>query len=139
MARSVGDVVTVTFDDSSAGAVQMEELTVVGFFGIESAQSSGQYWSYVPEGLYDQLKENIVRSASAKILIKLQGGADSKVVADQIRGLEINGVSSVSSVAEQLEEEQRNLTVTGLFGVLRFGVLFMVAVGFSRNRTCHVR
>jgi ABC-type antimicrobial peptide transport system permease subunit len=127
LSKKVGDVVTVTFGDSSTGAVQTEELTVIGFFGIESAQSSGQYWSYVPEGLYDQLKENVVRSASAKILIKLQGGTDSEDVADQIRGLEINGVSSVSSVAEQLEEEQSNLTLTGSFDVLHLGVFFMVA------------
>ena len=126
LSKKVGDVVTVTFGDSSTGAVQTEELTVVGFFGVESAQSSGQYWSYVPEGLYGQLKEDIVRSASAKILIKLQGGTDSKAVADQIRGLDLNGVSSVSSVAEQLEEEQGSSTVIGLFGVLRLGVLFMV-------------
>lgn len=131
LGNKVGDVVTVTFGDSSTGAVQTEELTVVGFFGIESAQSSGPYWSYVPEGLYDQLKENITiadaLSASAKILIKLQGGTDSKAVADQIRGLEISGVSSVSSVAEQLEEEQSNVAVAGSFDVLHLGVFFMVA------------
>jgi len=125
--KKVGDVVAVTFGDPSAGALQTEELTVVGFFGIESAQTSGQYWSYVPEGLYNQTKENVVRSASVKILIRLQGGADGKAVADQVRGLDISGVSSVSSVTEQLAEQQSDLTITGTFNVLRLGVLFMVA------------
>jgi ABC-type lipoprotein release transport system permease subunit len=125
--KKVGDVVAVTFGDASVGAVQTKELTVVGFFGIESTQTSGQYWSYVSEGLYNQTKENVVRSASAKILIRLQGGTDGKAVADQVRGLDISGVSSVSSVTEQLAEQQSNLTITGTFNVLRLGVLFMVA------------
>jgi len=125
--KKVGDVVAVTFGDSSTGAVQTEELRVVGFFGIESGQTSGQYWSYIPEGLYNQTKENVVRSASAKILIRLQGGTDSKAVADQIRGLDISAVSSVSSVTEQLTNQQSDLTITGSFNVLRLGVLFMVA------------
>jgi ABC-type lipoprotein release transport system permease subunit len=125
--KKVGDVVAVTFGDSSAGAVQTEELRVVGFFGIESGQTSGQYWSYVPEGLYNQTKENVVRSASAKILIRLQGDTDSKAVADQIRGLDISVVSLVSSVTEQLAYQQSDLTITGSFNVLRLGVLFMVA------------
>ena len=125
--KKVGDAVAVTFGDSSAGTVQTEELTVVGFFGIESSQTSGQYWSYVPEGLYNQTKDNVVRSVSAKMLVRLQGGTDSKGVADQIRGLDISGISSVSSVTEQLAEQQSDLTITGSFNVLRLGVLFMVA------------
>lgn len=125
--KKVGDVVAVTFGDSSTGAVQTEELRVVGFFGIESGQTSGQYWSYVPEGLYNQTIENLVGSASAKILMRLQGGTDSKAVADQIRGLDISAVSSVSSVTEQLANQQSDLTITGSFNVLRLGVLFMVA------------
>ena len=128
--KKVGDTVAVTFGDLSTGATQTEELTVAGFFGIESAQTSSQYWSYVPEGLYNQLKENAVRNASAKILIRLQSGTDSKAVADQIRELNINSVSSVSSVAEQLEEQQSNSSVTGSLDILRLGVLF-IAVAAS--------
>ena len=133
--KKVGDVVAVTFGDSSIGAVQTEELRVAGFFGIESAQTQGQiqplyfysqYWSYIPEGLYAQLKENVGRYASAKILIRVEGSTDSKAVADQIRELEINGVSSVSSVTEQLEEQQTNFSVTGSLNILRLGVLFIV-------------
>jgi ABC-type lipoprotein release transport system permease subunit len=128
--KKVGDTVAVTFGDSSTGATQTEELTVAGFFGIESAQASSQYWSYVPEGLYEELKENTVRNASSRILIKLQSGTDSKAAADQIQGLSINSVSSVSSVGEQLEEQQSNSSVTGSLNILRLGVLF-IAVAAS--------
>jgi len=124
--KTVGDVMAVTFGDSSTGAVHTEELTVVGFFGLESVQTPGQYWSYVPEGLYNQLEEDLVRSASAKILIRLQSGTDSKAVADQLRESGINGLSSVSSVDEQLKEQQSNLSVMGSLIILRLGVLFMV-------------
>jgi ABC-type antimicrobial peptide transport system permease subunit len=124
--KTIGDNVAVTFGDSSTGAVQTEELTVVGFFGLESVQTPGQYWSYVPEGLYNQVEEYLVRSASAKILIKLQSGTDGKAVADQLRESGINGLSSVSSADEQLEEQQSNLSVMGPLSILRLGVLFMV-------------
>ena len=104
----------------------MEQLTVVGFFGLESAQT-GQYWSYIPEGLYSQLEANVMSSASAKILIKLNSGADSKAVAAQLRGLNINGVSTVSSLAEQIEAQQNGSALGGSLDILSLGVFFMVA------------
>lgn len=130
LAKEIGDLVAVTF-----GEKKTEELTVVGFFGIESPQTSGspniqplyfsrQYWSYVPEALYIELEEDLGYS-SAKILIKLESGADGKAVAEQIEGLNIN-VSSVSSVAEQIEERQSNFVVTGSLNILRLGVIFIV-------------
>jgi putative ABC transport system permease protein len=125
--KKVGDVVAITFGDSSTGLAQTKQLRVVGFFGIASPQTSGQYWSYIPEGLYDQLNGNITRYASTRILVRLQGGTDSKTAADQISELPISGVTSVSSVAAQLQEEQASPIVTGSFDVLRLGVLFMVA------------
>lgn len=125
--KKVNDVVAITFGDSVAGQAQTKQLKVVGFFGTASLQATGQSWSYVPEGLYDQLNETITRYASTKILVRLQESADSKAVADQISELHISGVTSVSSVAAQLQEEQTSPTVTGAFDVLRLGVLFMVA------------
>jgi ABC-type antimicrobial peptide transport system permease subunit len=130
--KEVGDVIAVTF-----GEKKTEELTVVGFFGVESAQTSGgppqieplyfsrQYWSYVPGGLYNELEEEFVGYSSARIMVKLESGADGEAVADQIRELDIN-VSSVSSVAEQLKERQSNFIVTGSLNILRFGVIFIV-------------
>lgn len=121
--KKVGDIVTATFSDSGAG--QTEQLTVVGFFGLESAQT-GQYWSYIPEGLYTQLEANVISSASAKILIKLQSGVDSKAVAAQLREFNINGVSAVSSLAEQIDAQQNGSAVGGSLDILSLGVFFMV-------------
>jgi ABC-type antimicrobial peptide transport system permease subunit len=134
--KGVGDVVAVTFGDSRTG-LKTEELIVAGFFGTESPQTQipmqpyyfySQYWSYVPEGLYDELNETIGSYASAKILIRVEGGTDSKVV-DQIRELiDDLGISagSVYSVTEQLQERQSNYTVTGTLNILRLGMIFMV-------------
>jgi ABC-type lipoprotein release transport system permease subunit len=122
--KKVGDVVTETFVTSS-GAGQTVQLTVVGLFGLNSAQA-GQYWSYVPEGLYAQLEENVRSSALATILIKLQGGADSKAVAVKIRGLDIIGVSSVSSLAEQIEALQNGSALGGSLSIMGLGAFFMV-------------
>ena len=121
--KKVGDVVTETFVGSEGG--QTVHLTVVGLFGLESAQT-GQYWSYVPEGLYAQLEENVRSSASATILIKLQGGADSKAVAAKIRELDIIGVSSVSSLAEQIEALQNGSALGGSLSIIGLGAFFMV-------------
>ena len=121
--KKVGDVVTATFSDS--GTEQTEQLTVVGFFGLESAQT-GQYWSYIPEGLFTQLEANVTGSASAKILIKLQSSADNMAVAAQLRGLNINGVSSVSSLDEQIEAQQNSSALGGSLGILGLGVFFMI-------------
>ncbi len=133
--KEVGDVIAVTF--GTFEKKKTEELTVVGFFGIESPQTAGPphiepvyfsrlYWSYVSVGLYKEL-EDVVGYSSARILIKLEDGADGKAVADQIDEMrdKIN-VSSVSSVAEQLEERQSNFIVTGSLNILCFGVIFIV-------------
>jgi ABC-type lipoprotein release transport system permease subunit len=121
--KKVGDNVTETFVGSGAG--QTVQLTVVGLFGLNSAQA-GQYWSYIPEGLYAQLEGNIRSSASATILIKLQDGADSKAVATKIRGLDIIGVNSVSSLAEQIETQQNGSALGGSLNIMGLGAFFMV-------------
>jgi len=126
--KDVGDLVALTF-----GEKETEQLTVAGFFGIESPQTqdqvqplylSRQYWSYVPEELYNELKNNVGYS-SAKFLVKLTSGADGRAVADMIRDLDID-VDSVSSVAEQLKQRQSNYIVTGSLNILRLGVIFIV-------------
>jgi len=139
--KKVGEVVSVTFGE------QTKELTIVGLFGTESPQmtymgetymageSSGQmvqqfyfstqFWSYVPEGLYRELREIVASSSSAKVLVKLKSGADGEAVAEQIRGLNIDA-GPVSSVAEQLKQRQSNYMVTGSLNILRLGVIFIV-------------
>lgn len=137
--KKVDDKMAVTFGEHT------EELTVIGFFGIESremtyiSETSGQmpigqtyfstqFWSYVPEGLYKELREIVFSSSSARVLVKLKSGADGEAVADQIQGLsEIKtDAYSVSSVAEQLKQRQSNYIVTGSLNILRLGVIFIV-------------
>jgi putative ABC transport system permease protein len=132
--KKVGDAVAVTFGDSYVGE-QTEELTITGFFGIESPSSDGvqpvyysgrQFWSYVPEGLYNELGNKTITYSSARILVKLESNTDSEAVADQIRELDIKDISSVYSVAEQLKERQSNIITMGSLNILRFGVIFIV-------------
>lgn len=127
--KKVGDVVSVTF-----GEKKTEQLTIAGFFGVEASQATGgteqvyfyrQFWSYIPEELYKELGEDVISRSSAKILIKLESGMDSKAVADQIRELNID-IGTVSSVAEQLKQFQSDPTFTGFLNILRLGVIFFV-------------
>jgi len=127
--KEVGDFVSVTF-----GEEKTEQLTVAGFFGVEATQASGgteqayfyrQFWSYIPEELSKELGEDVISYSSAKILIKLESGTDSKAVADQIRKLNID-TGTVSSVAEQLKQIQSDPTFTGFLNILRLGVVFFV-------------
>jgi ABC-type antimicrobial peptide transport system permease subunit len=128
----VEDTITLTFGESSSC-----RLRVVGFFGIEAPPTFGvripeeylwsQYWSYVPEGLYRELSDNV--SASVKLLIKLKAGADGVAAADRIWELESDrslGVIGVDSVADRLQERQTDISIIGPMNVQRLGVFFAV-------------
>jgi len=125
---NVGDTITLTFGEFH------RSLRVVGFFGTEPPKTPGieplqgyfwrQYWSYVPDGLYHELSDEV--SASAKVLIKLKAGADGVAAADQIRGFESNNVIGIYSVAEQLQERQANILFSGSMNIQRLGVFFAV-------------
>jgi ABC-type lipoprotein release transport system permease subunit len=104
-------------------------LRIVGFFGTEQPQGllpteerrSVRYWSYVSEGFYNQVSNNV--SAYPKILVKLKAETNGEAVADQIRQLD-SDIYSVSSVAEKLEEQQTDVTLS----VQRLGVAFAIIV-----------
>jgi len=127
----VGDTIFVTIGSLSRA------LKVVGFFGLEPGEgarildgpsytSSVIYssHSYVPEGLYYEANDSI--SATGRILVKLMPGADDTAVADQIRELEIDNISAVYSVAEELQEWQSNVLLSGPVNVQFLGVVFAV-------------
>jgi ABC-type antimicrobial peptide transport system permease subunit len=125
----VNQAISLTFAD--IGVSKTNSLEVVGFFGLELQQSPyygyrsvSSFWSYVPEGLYDTLKNEVY--ASGRILVKLNTGADGKAVAEQIRGLDLDNVGVVSAVAEELEEWQSNIMISGSLNVQRIGVAFAV-------------
>ncbi len=112
------------------------KLRVVGFFGPEisggsqpvfrpsESYLSSLFWSYVPANLYHMLESSMY--ASGKILVKLEADANGTSVASEIRNLKTGDFNYVSSVAEQLEQRETNLLLTGTTSVQRVGVLFAV-------------
>jgi ABC-type antimicrobial peptide transport system permease subunit len=109
-----------------------KKLMVVGFFGT-SAESQSQimqqyisyrYWSFVSEELYTEVRTYV--SASAKILLKLEGGADGKLVAENVRNIENLNIYSVDSFAEEWEKAQTNVIQMGTLDVQRLGIVFAV-------------
>jgi ABC-type antimicrobial peptide transport system permease subunit len=118
----VGDTILVTFGSD------IRALKVVGFFGPEPSEgyfiTALSYYSYVPEGLYYEVKGNV--SATGRILVKLVSGADGKAVAEQIRELETNNIGTVYSVAEELQEWRSNVLLSGTLNVQLLGVAFAV-------------
>ena len=131
--KELGDVLSLSFGKD------VVELKIVGFFGLSVPSSdqtyigpygptsyySSRYWSFVSEGLYQQLSNETKNYSTAVMLIKLKEGADGKAVAERIREFR-SSVSQVSSVAEQLEAQQSNVMLTGQYNILRLGVIFVV-------------
>jgi ABC-type lipoprotein release transport system permease subunit len=109
------------------------KLTLVGFFGPSSTESQSpimqqyityRYWSFVPEELYEEISAYV--SASAKILLKLKGGADGKLVAESIYNIGKSNIYSVESFAEEWEKAQTNVIQMGMLDVQRLGIVFAV-------------
>ncbi len=136
MGLSLDSTIAVSLDNVGQ---KIFNFTVVGFFGPDSSQTvryGGIYWSYVPEGFYQSVK-NEVGLTNGKILVKLSPGADGEQVAEDIRDLELNDVSYVYSVAELLKQRQENplaavlpgnplFGITGSTEIQRLGVAFAV-------------
>jgi ABC-type lipoprotein release transport system permease subunit len=110
-----------------------KKLMLVGFFGPSSTESqspimqqyiANRYWSFVSEELYKEISTYV--SASAKILLKLSGGADGKLVADSIRNIENVNIYSVDSFAEEWEKAQTNVIQMGTLDVQRLGIVFAI-------------
>jgi ABC-type antimicrobial peptide transport system permease subunit len=108
-----------------------KKLMLVGFFGPTSTESqspifqqyiANRYWSFVSEELYREISTYV--SASAKILLKLEGGADGKLVAESIRNINLN--NSVDSFAEEWEKAQTNVIQMGTLDVQRLGIVFAI-------------
>ncbi|MEM3536826.1 MAG: FtsX-like permease family protein [Candidatus Bathyarchaeia archaeon] len=121
----VGDKVTL-----NAGTSVLT-LTIVGFLGPEITQtyytqplqyySTGTFWSYVPLGLNASLS-NVY--PSVRVLAKLEPGADAKNVTSEIS--EMENISNVRAVAEELETYQSNLLLTGSLNIQRIGIVFSI-------------
>ena len=136
---SIGDNIAVRF--STQPDTKVFNLKVLGFFGPEQTQMltypqryPHYYWSYVPEGFYHSVK-NELYSSNGRILVKLMAGADGEAAAEEIRNLELSDISAVYSVAEILEQWRENalttshlifLGFTGSTEIQRLGVAFAV-------------
>jgi len=123
--KKVGDTVALTIGSSTL------QLAIVGFFGLEVVQqpyytvpvyTTSAFWSYVSLELYESLSGSTYYSA--RILVRLETGADGKSVASDI--LNLQDVNYVRSVAEELETYQSNLMITGALNIQRIGVLFSI-------------
>jgi ABC-type antimicrobial peptide transport system permease subunit len=110
-----------------------KNLEIVGFFGSSLTESqspimqqyiSYRYWSFVSEELYREVSTYV--SPSAKILLKLKGGVDGKLVADSIRNIENVNIYSVDSFAEEWEKAQTDVVQMGTLDVQRLGIVFAV-------------
>jgi ABC-type antimicrobial peptide transport system permease subunit len=123
----IGENISVNFGST------VKNLEIVGFFGSSSSESqspimqqyiSYSYWSYIPQELYKEI--SLYVSASAKILLKLGGGADGKLVAESIRNIGNPNIYSVDSFAEEWEKAQTNVIQMGQLDVQRLGIAFAV-------------
>ncbi len=123
---TMGDVISVQFENATI------TLHVVGFFGpepqtqtggISFIPSTGAYYSFISYSLYAD--PGNLTSASARILARIQSGADGKTVATNIQETDTR-VSSVNSFSESFEQSQTNAMTTGALEVQKLGILFAV-------------
>jgi ABC-type lipoprotein release transport system permease subunit len=122
---TLGDRISVQFENGT------KALRVVGFFGPEPQDQSGiggfissqAYYSFIPYSLYAD--PGNLTSASARILVKIEGGADGKAVAQNIQEDDVR-VASVNSVQDSLEKAQTNVITTGALEVQQLGIVFAV-------------
>jgi ABC-type antimicrobial peptide transport system permease subunit len=141
---TVGDDISVAFENGT------KALRVVGFFGPEPQDQSGSlgvgfmpggsaYWSFIPMNLYEY--PGNLTSASAKILVKLDNGADGIAVATNVRNVD-SRVAYVDSFAGELEKSQTNAITTGALEVQQLGIVFAVlaaSVGTALISTVSMR
>lgn len=97
------------------------------------------YWSFIPLNLYAY--HGNLTSASAKMLMKLDSGADGVTVAENVRNVDTR-IAYVDSVAYELEKSQTNPITNGALEVQQLGVIFAVlaaSVGTALISTVSMR
>jgi putative ABC transport system permease protein len=125
---NVGDDISVEFENGT------KALRVVGFFGPEPQDQSisigiiprigSAYWSFVPINLY-AYPGNLTSASSAKILMKIDAGADGVAVAKNTLNVDDN-VAYVDSVADELEKSQTSALTSGGLDIMQLGTVFAV-------------
>ncbi len=117
----MGEKVSVGFENGT------KALRVVGLFGPKPSDSTSGvgvsiYYSFVPYNLYAY--PGNLTSATARILVKLDGSLDGQAVADDL--MNIDGITAVNSVSKSLELAQTNVLSTGTLEVQQLGIIFAV-------------
>jgi len=110
-----------------------KRLRIVGFFGPDPEQQqsimgnvitvSSRYWSYISMELYKEVSTQV--GGAKTLFLKLKGGADGKMVAENIRNLKLDECY-VESFAERWETSQTNILTIGMLDVQRLGIVFAV-------------
>jgi ABC-type antimicrobial peptide transport system permease subunit len=115
---NVGDNITVALGS------KIYALTIVGFFGVSAlttASLSPSYWSYIPDGLYNQTSG--IEVSQTRILAKLFSGGDGTQLAEQIIGFNTN-IERVDAVETQETLVDSNIILSGPRRVQALGVSF---------------
>lgn len=147
MDKQIGD--TIGIDFPSGG----RKLTIVGFFGPESDQTStnrvwstdigssisffsyvDQTWSYIPRNLFNMSSPYSdafqLENFDTKIMLKLEDGVNGTAVAEQIRelDLEIYGVDSFDEQWILSQQGNNNYTYNSLqiLDIQQLGLVFAV-------------
>ena len=118
---SVGQNITVTLGS------KIYPLVIVGFFGISepSTSDAASFWSYIPEGLYNQTGG--VEVSQTRILVKLASGVNGTMVAEKIEGLNTS-IERVDAVETQRSLVESNIFLSGPRRVSALGVPFALLI-----------
>jgi ABC-type antimicrobial peptide transport system permease subunit len=125
---TVGDDISVEFENGT------KALRVVAFFGPEPQDQTSTgigfmprigsaYWSFVPTNLYAY--PGNLTSAAAKILMKIDAGANGTAVAKNVLNVD-DSIFYVDSVANELEKSQTDAVATGALDIMQLGTVFAV-------------
>ena len=129
---TVGQTISVSF------GFTIYPLRIVGVFGVEeppaavipqlrpgilpvTQQQATTFWSYIPEGLYNQT--SFAEVAQTRILVKLSPGADGAELAEAIADLNAN-IERVDAVDAQQQLIDENIFLSGPRRVQALGVPF---------------
>lgn len=127
---TVGQNIAVSFTNENGTITKT--LRVVGFFGSDqNSQNSGSfriywsmYWSYVPQGFYQEISRNFT-TASSMVLGKLNSGANGTEVSNKIMNAGLM-VSSTNSFDQQWRTSKTDATTLGNLEVQQLGLVFAV-------------
>ena len=138
--KSIADAYGLTVGQTISVSLgfKIYALRIAGFFGVEEGpataipqlrpgilpvtqQQATSYWSYMPEGLYNQT--SFVEVSQTRILVKLSPGVDGAEISEEIADLNTN-IERVDAVDAQKQLIEENIFISGPRRVQALGVPF---------------